>query len=65
MEEDNCIGVGFWVEGFGTVDMYCYVNENIKLTEEKKQYVRKRAVQTMNALFKVMENPELMEKKHD
>lgn len=60
--EDECIGIGFWVDGFGTVDMYCYIDENIELTEELKWQVRNNASRTMDRLFKVIENSDLIER---
>ena len=54
------IGIGFWVDGFGTVDMYYYADgECLELTEEKKKYVELQAVRTIRRLFLALEKEEI------
>ena len=60
MKED-AIGVGFWVDGFGTVDMYYFKDDTVVLNEKQKEYVHEQAKKAIDRLFKAIENPELIE----
>jgi len=55
MSEEKGIGTGFWVEGFGTIDIHYYADgERLYLDEHKKQYIEKQAIRTIRRLFNIL-----------
>ena len=64
MKQDGYV-FGFWIEGFGEVEMIYYPDddlENIDLKSEKCYYINKKALEQIEKICHMIENNEFKEK---
>lgn len=56
--DKNQLSTGFWIDGFGTVDMYFKPDipcQDIVLSKERKEYIRNAALRAIDILFKAID----------
>lgn len=57
--EENCIVTGFWVEGFGEVEIRYFADKNVlPLNDINKTYIEIKTTQAIKRLFKEIQEME-------